>query len=349
MAETSGDRDRARKLNESALKDLDRALKLDRRDAASLVRRAELYLDMGDYLTAIGDCDKALEIDSDLADARVARARGFIEDGETEKAVADCDAVIKTVDKRLDAYVVRAKARVERSAEMRKLADIVACEKAADDCRQAISFAAKTPSGAAPRHRVARWSALAHELRGVLYDSLKARQKAFDEYTKAVSIDPALADALVRRALNRAKTEDFAGALADCNMAIEIDSSRPEGYFGRGMIHNLKREYAEALKDLDEAATRKYPKALGGLTAVYFDMATAEHLKAQARERSCPSQTWPAIPNTLPRTSKKTNIGISASTARRRPWRSIATSRRSIFSVAAPTTMAKIWSKHTTI
>ena len=102
-----------------------------------------------------------------------------------------------------------------------------------------------------------------------------------DEYSAAISMDHDLTDALVHRALNRGAQKDFAGALADCNQAIEVDRTRPEGYYGRGLVYNLQGQFAEAVTELDEAAVRKYAKAYGGLAAVYFNMANAELRKTR--------------------------------------------------------------------
>ena len=96
IAAAAIDREQARKWLDGTLKDFEIALKAQPRDAASLVRRAEIYLDTGDYLPAIDDCDKALEIDPRLPAARVARARGLIEKGDFDKAIADCTAAIET-------------------------------------------------------------------------------------------------------------------------------------------------------------------------------------------------------------------------------------------------------------
>ena len=53
---------------------------------------------------------------------------------------------------------------------------------------------------------------LAHELRGSIYHNLRATKKALAEYEQALSLDPYLVSALLRRAVTRITTEDFAGA-----------------------------------------------------------------------------------------------------------------------------------------
>ncbi len=210
MAEADPDGEQSRKRLDSAVKDFDKVLKLNGRDTAGFVRRAEIMLALGDYQAAIDDCSKALETDPKFVAARIARARGFLAKEDFDKAVEDCNAAIALDATRLEAYVVRAKARAEKSAEMPTLADVAACDKAADDCRTAAALAAKFKGDAEELRRVKKSIAVVHELRGALYDGAHAGKKAFDEYTAAIALDPALADALVRRALNRARGEDYA-------------------------------------------------------------------------------------------------------------------------------------------
>ena len=67
---------------------------------------------------------------------------------------------------------------------------------------------------------------------------------------------PELGDAWVRRALDRTQSEDYKGAMEDCNTAVRIDSSRAEGYYGRGMVHDRQSQFPEVLEDLNEAVIR---------------------------------------------------------------------------------------------
>jgi tetratricopeptide (TPR) repeat protein len=285
MAEADVDSEESHKRLDAALKDFDKAVKLNDHDSASLVRRAEINLALGDYQSAIDDCTNALLVDPKLAAARTARARGYVAKEEFDKAVEDCDAAIAADANRPEAYVVRAKARVEKSSEMHTLANVAACVKAADDCHAAATLASKVKGDADERRRLRRSMAVVHELRGAIYDGVKAEKKAYDEYTAAISMDPAMTDALVRRALNRAKGKDYAGALADCNAAISIDKSRPEGYYGRGLVYRAQQRYDEAINDFNEALTRNYSKAYRGLTMAYSALAAEEHAKIAAMQR----------------------------------------------------------------
>ena len=63
-----------------------------------------------------------------------------------------------------------------------------------------------------------------------------------------------------------------------------MDRTRPEGYYGRGMIFNLQGQFTEAKHELNEAAASNYAKAYGGLATVYFNMANAELRKLRGQK-----------------------------------------------------------------
>ncbi|MGO9110341.1 MAG: tetratricopeptide repeat protein, partial [Thermoguttaceae bacterium] len=274
--------DEAAKILEKALNDFDRAVKLDAHHAGSRLQRARIRLDLGDYEGAVADCDEALGADPKLAAAHVLRARGECELSEIDKAIIDCDSAIQLDENLIEAYAIRAKARLEKAAEMRTLAEIAECRQAAADCRTAIDLSKKFKGNPEDMRHAKTMLGLAYELRGSIYHNLRAAKKALAEYEQALSTDPYLVSALLRRAVTRSTTEDFAGALNDCNMAAGIDSARPEVYSGRGMVYALKQDFPKAIEDFTQAVSldRKCAKAYSGRALVYSAMAAREHEKA---------------------------------------------------------------------
>ena len=267
----------------TALKDFDRAVKLDPHQAECRVQRATIYLDMSDYEGAVADCDEALKTDSKLAAAYVARAHGECELSEIDRAIADCDAALRLDENILEAYVIRARARLEKSSEMRTLAEVAECERAVDDCQKAIALAKKFQGDAEGMKHAKTMLGLAHELRGSIYHNLRVFEQALAEYEQALSHDPYLVSALVRRAVTRTTLEDFGLALNDCNTAVGIDGTRPAAYAGRGWVHAMKWEFPKAIEDFTQAVSldRKCAKAYSGRATVYAAMATQELVQAQ--------------------------------------------------------------------
>ena len=283
LARAAANPDEAAKIREKALKDFDRAVKLDPHRASLRLQRAAIHLDRGDYESAVADCDAALNADPNLAAARVARARGECELSEFERAIADCDAAIHLDENLIEAYVIRAKARMEQSSEMRTLAEVAQCRQAADDCRTAIALAKKPKDDAESSLHARTMRGMAHELRGLIYQNLLAAKKAMAEFERALSLDPYLVSTLLRRAVARAISDDHPGALNDCNTAVGIDHTRPDAYSARGLVYALNLEFPKALEDFTQAVSldRKCAKAYAGRAVVYSLMASAELEKAQ--------------------------------------------------------------------
>ncbi len=284
--------DEAAEFLKKAFKDFEQAVKLEPRQVEPRMQRAAICLDMRDYEGAVADCDAVLEADPNLAAAHVARARAESELSETDKAVIDCDSAIHLDENLIEAYAVRAKARLEKSAEMRTLAEVAQCNRAVDDCQKVLGLSKRVESDTEDGKQARSLGGLAHELRGSIYHNLHAAKKALAEYEQALSLDPFLVSALLRRAVTRSVADDYSGALNDCNTAIGIDSARPEAYSGRGWVYGIKQDYPKALDDFRQAVSldRKCAKAYHGRALVYFAMAAQELGRAlELRKANRPS------------------------------------------------------------
>ena len=189
--------DEAARILEKALKDFDRAVKLDPRQTGPRLQRAVVELDMGDYESAVADATAVLDAAPDSAVAYVARARGECELSETDRAINDCDAAIRLDKDQIEAYVVRAKTRLEKSSKMRTLAEVAECGQAADDCRKAMELCNRPQDDADALKRTRTLRGQAHELRGAIYHELRAAEKALAEYERALSLDPYLVSAML--------------------------------------------------------------------------------------------------------------------------------------------------------
>ena len=142
-----------------------------------------------------------------------------------------------------------AEARLEKSSLMRTLAEVQECGQAADDCHAALELAKKSHGDADWLRRLRSLRGQAHESRGAIYHAVGATPKALAEYGQALALDPYLISALLGRAMTRARGDDTAGAMYDCETAIRIDSTRAEAYSGRGFIYALNGDYAKAVED----------------------------------------------------------------------------------------------------
>jgi tetratricopeptide (TPR) repeat protein len=269
----------AAKLLQKAVADFDRAVKIDPDQPQPRLQRALVGLETGDYANAVADCDVAVKAEPSLVEAYVARARGKCELGETESAVKDCGKAIDLDGNCMEAYVYRARARLEKSAELRTEDEVKDCSGAIDDCQKAAELSKKFKGEGDPEgmSRAASIHGMAHELRGLVYYNLGATKRALNEYGQALSLDAYLVSALLRRAEARSSPPDldYAGALADCNSAIDLDSARPEAYCGRGMVHYSKFEFDKAIEDFTQAVQLdpRCAKGFDGRALVHVAMA----------------------------------------------------------------------------
>jgi tetratricopeptide (TPR) repeat protein len=78
-------------------------------------------------------------------------------------------------------------------------------------------------------------------------------QGAIDDYNKAISISPTLAEAFNNRGLLKANSGDIAGALADYNQSLSIKPQQPEPYNNRGMIKEKLNDLTGAMNDYNRA------------------------------------------------------------------------------------------------
>lgn len=132
-------------------------------------------------------------------------------------------------------------------------------------CMRASPAANSEVPGALAQYKKGAKAAQKH-----LYD------KAVDEYTQAIAIDPNYADAYNSRGVAYAKLMDFQKAVADFSQAIALTPENPESYHNRGMVLSQMREYERAIADFDTAIRLKDRDA--------FVLSKAQALEAAGRK-----------------------------------------------------------------
>jgi tetratricopeptide (TPR) repeat protein len=77
--------------------------------------------------------------------------------------------------------------------------------------------------------------------------------QAISDCTKAIEIDPRIAEAYYSRGRAWAMKDDYDEAISDYNKAIEIDPRIAEAYYSRGRAWAMKDDYDEAISDYNKA------------------------------------------------------------------------------------------------
>ncbi len=88
--------------------------------------------------------------------------------------------------------------------------------------------------------------------RGNVSRDLKKADQAFADYARAIALEPKAALAYSNRGHLYSDLGKFDDALKDLAKAIELDPSNDEPYYTRAMIYREKREHAKAIADLDK-------------------------------------------------------------------------------------------------
>ena len=96
--------------------------------------------------------------------------------------------------------------------------------------------------------------AAAYYNRGRAYYNLGQYQKAIDDYTKAIELDPNCMEAYYSRGCAYDSLEEYRKAIEDYNKVIELDPQSSEGYFKRGYAYYYLGEHSQALEDFYKAA-----------------------------------------------------------------------------------------------
>ncbi|MBW2480009.1 MAG: tetratricopeptide repeat protein [Deltaproteobacteria bacterium] len=90
-------------------------------------------------------------------------------------------------------------------------------------------------------------------LDGVSNLNLNKPEKAYEDFSRAIDIDPTRADAYVGRANTLSTLGRYEEALPDYNRAIEIDPELANAYANRGSAHSHTGQYEKAIADYEKA------------------------------------------------------------------------------------------------
>lgn len=89
----------------------------------------------------------------------------------------------------------------------------------------------------------------AYNNRGIAYQALGEYDRAIEDYTRAIEINPEFAIAYRNRGLAYLDSGDNAAALEDFSAAIEIDPNYGDAYFSRAFVYMEEGDYEAAIAD----------------------------------------------------------------------------------------------------
>jgi tetratricopeptide (TPR) repeat protein len=180
-------------------------------------------------LTQLAFAQPAAIVEKDRLDA----GDKFLALGEVEKAIAEYDLVIRFNPRNAQAFGMRGYAKMLNRDTDGAIADYTA----------AIKFSPNVPG-----------IETAYNNRGTAYQYRGDHINAFNDFAKAISINPKYASPYNGRAVIFESRGKINEALADFNKAILLNPALTPAYAGRGDIRFQKGELDLAFADYDKAA-----------------------------------------------------------------------------------------------
>ena len=93
--------------------------------------------------------------------------------------------------------------------------------------------------------------------RGGTYNEIGEFDKAIEDLSKAIELNPKLAEAYGNRGNAYSSKEDFQNAIKDYNRTIELKPNLAEAYANRGNVYSRKGDFQNAIEDYNRAIELK--------------------------------------------------------------------------------------------
>jgi tetratricopeptide (TPR) repeat protein len=214
---------------EDALKFFDRAIANKRDFAEAFDNRGKALQDLNRPIEALESFSRAIRLNSNFADAYNNRGIVFNQLGRDEEALADFNAAIA-----LDAGFVQAHGN--RGNVLKKLGNPEAALESFDNA------VALDPQ-----------SALTHSNRGAVLCDLNREAEAMEAFDRAIAIDSSNAEAFYNRGNVLSGLRRWADALASYDRAIELNPAFADAFNNRGTVYCELDQFDEALTSVAAA------------------------------------------------------------------------------------------------
>ena len=226
----------------------------------ALNNRGDLYRRKGDLDHAIADFDSAIKIDASFVDALLNRGATYQQKGEYKSTISDYSKVIALNPRTALYYDMRAGVR-EAKGDL---------EGAIGD----LSAAIKLAPGSAREPLVGRAS---------LYFKTRQYDRAIEDYTGLIGLDPNFADFFGARAWCQYLRGRYALTIEDATKAIALGAEKANNYHMRGEAFRALRKFNEAIAEFNRALAldpRHFDSIVGRGEAYEARQAEGDHEKA---------------------------------------------------------------------
>jgi tetratricopeptide (TPR) repeat protein len=249
-----------------AIQDFDQAIRLDPAYAQAYASRCDAHARNGDAARGIKDCDHALGPLKATGTARTnalyGRGNAYYILDQYDRAIQDFDAVLKLQPDDTANWSARGNAYLMKADYDRAIQDYTQSLKL-DATRPAVHGGRGRAHAAKGEHALAvrsfddaiKYGATAdfHKRRGDSLRQLRDFDRAIDDYTRAIALDPAFADAYNGRGLAYRNKNDDARAIASYDEAIRLSPKTAAFWNNRGVAYYYRADFDRAIQNYDEA------------------------------------------------------------------------------------------------
>jgi tetratricopeptide (TPR) repeat protein len=214
---------------DTALIDLNRAIKLNPKYMEAYYERGMAHFHLGNYGLASEDFDQALKFDADYPDAYIGRGYTYYAQEDYSRALADLSKAVRLDDSSSEAYFGRGLVYYATSEYL----------KAAQDFSKTLELDDE-------------W-ADAYYRRGMTHYELENLTAAQEDFNRAIELAPEYIDPYFDRGILLMDLGEYAEALADLNKVVDAYPQEGIVYLWRGAVYTKLNETEKAIADLERA------------------------------------------------------------------------------------------------
>jgi len=213
----------------NAYDDYTAAIELKPGEVSNYYNRAASAREMRQFPQMVADYSKIIELNAKEIKAYLYRGNYYLENGQAELAIADYAKAIAVNPKETEAFIRRG----DSYLSMQRYAEAIADYNVA---KVLNPYDIRSYMG-----------------RATAYLRQGQNSHAINDYSAAIAIKPEPISYYLRSiAYYRQGRSDL--TLSDLNKLIELTPEESLGYYQRGIVHHIRGEEAEAIKDFSSAA-----------------------------------------------------------------------------------------------
>lgn len=245
---------------QAAIREFDRALRLNPELADAYYRRGLARFDLGQFQAAIADYTQTLHLQPERADVYLGRALVQLALGELQGALADVNQAIQLQPATAAAYQLKATVQRrlgERTAaisSLKQAAKLYLDQKDAVRGRRCLDLISEIETSLPQPVPALRPLMPPEDFFAQVIQQVEQQEyrRALDNLNWLIQVDAQDARAYSYRGLVRGKLGNLQGAVADLNQSIQLQPQDLQTYCHRGLVRIELGDFDGAIADLNQ-------------------------------------------------------------------------------------------------